>query len=240
MLIFFRQPDLDSCEGGAMCVDLKIADNHSVENRLTIAQLASAPAPPPPAYLNRETGKMDDSVAGRTVHVAAGVMEGNLVLDPEDIGIPKQGNWELIGACQDRFCFEHGQKEWLLHIADRWMRPSDFEVREAETKLKIKFQKYQRKPQTFLKSRVDCDRTLWSHLDTPIQQGRYEDQKIYLCRWKFCWTPESDIDDKDWVQTSCRAQDQLTGRRRSARVRQTVAYGTPKFNQMMEVINLEI
>jgi hypothetical protein len=81
--------------------------------------------------------------------------------------------------------------------------------------------------------------TLWSHLDTLTQRGKFGDEDIYLCRWKFPWTLEIDINDKDWAQTSCRAQDQWIGRRRSVRIEKTAACRMTKFEQMMDVVNLE-
>jgi hypothetical protein len=176
-------------------------------------------------------------------HATSDTTERPLVIDPDDVGIPDEGKWDLIKACESRYCFEHGQKEWLLQCTDRWMCPSDFNVFQAKTKLEIKLQKYQKEPWSLepnlLDSRAECDRTLWSHLDTPTQRGKFGDDNIYLCRWKFCWTPENDIDNKDWVQASCRAQDQSIQRRRSARLENTAAYRTAKFEQMMDVVNLE-
>jgi len=41
-----------------------------------------------------------------------------------------------------RFCFDHGQNEWLLGTPDRWMRPGDFKVSEAEAKLEAELRDY--------------------------------------------------------------------------------------------------
>jgi hypothetical protein len=86
---------------------------------------------------------------------------------------------------------------------------------------------------------VECNRPLWSHLDTPTQRDRLGDEYFYLCRWKLCWTPEIDVDDKDWAQACCKAHDQSSGRRRSERVEKAAAYRAAKFEQIMKVINLE-
>lgn len=72
-----------------------------------------------------------------------------------------------------------------------------------------------------------------------VQQDRFGDENIYLCRWKLCWTSETDIDDKDWAEASCRAQDESSGQQRSARIDKKDAYRAARFEQIMRVINLE-
>jgi len=89
-----------------------------------------------------------------------------------------------------RFCFDHGQNEWLLGTPDRWMRPGDFKVSEAEAKLEAELRDYHRKPSDFQpRSRpfqAECNCTLWSHVDVPIKRGAIGDELVYLIRWKAC------------------------------------------------------
>lgn len=246
MLTSFRRSNLDATsllighKEGILCEEPEVFDDPIVRNGLVSPRPASAQ--PPPRSLHREAGEKEGSAATKTIHVTSNATKEIIILDPDDIGIPNEGKWHTTDAYKFRFCFEHGQKEWLLLYADRWMRPSDFSVYEAKTKLEVKFQKYQRKPWSIEpdlpNSQAECDGTLWSHLDTPTQRGKFGDEDIYLCRWKFCWTRETNI-DKDWAQISCRAQDQRIGRQRSAQIENTAAYRAAKFEQMMNVINLE-
>jgi hypothetical protein len=224
-------------EGGATYDEPGVADDPTVRNSLTSPQLA--PALPPPSPLHHEIGEIE-SAAAKTAHVISDAIEETIILNPDEIGIPNEGKWGLVSARQSRSCFQHGEKEFLLHCVDRWMRVSDFDVYEAKTRLEGRLQKYQREPWSLdpglLNSRAECNSTLWSHLDTPKQRGKFGGEDIYLCRWKFCWTPETNIDDKEWVQASCGALED--GRRRSPRARKTEGVAE-KWEQMRVVVNLE-
>lgn len=186
----------------------------------------------------------EGSAATETIYAIPDAAEQPNISDSNDVGIPKEARWDLVNTVYSaRFCFDHGENEWLLLYADRWMRPSDFSVHEAKTKLETKLRQYQNEPWTpklhLPTSRVECDRPLWSHLDTPTQRGKLGDEDIYLCRWKLCWTSEKDVDDKDWAQACLKTQYQRSGRRRSARVEKTAAHRVTKMEQMMRVIKLE-
>jgi hypothetical protein len=246
MLTSFRRSNLDATSlptghgGGILCDEPEVFGDPAVQNGLVSPRPASAQ---PPRTLHYETGEKEGSAVTKTIHVTSNTTKEIVIFDPDPVGIPSEGNWNVTNAYMFRFCFEHRQKEWLLVYADRWMRPCDFNVYDAQTKLEVKLQKYQREPWSLEpdlpNSQVECGGTLWSHLDTPTQRGIFGDEDIYLCRWKFPWTLETDIDDKDWAQNSCRAQDERIGRRRSARVEKTAACRITKFEQMMDVVNLE-
>jgi hypothetical protein len=226
-------------EGGATCdeQELLILPSETASFLLDWLLLRLRQAP---LYL--EIGEKEGSAATKT-HATSDATAEIVVLDPDDVGIPNEGKWNLTNAYEFRFCFEHGQQEWLLQCADRWMRPSEFNVYEAKAKLEIKLWKYQREPwglePDLLDSRAECNRTLWSHLDTPMKRGKFGDEILYLCRRKFFGTPETNIDNKDWAEASRRARDQSIGQRRSARIKDTATYRTVKCEQMMRVINLE-
>ena len=198
-----------------------------------------ASAPPQPNPLVRGTKEKKGDIPTGT-DCTSGLTEETIVLDPDNVGVPNEGKWDIVAAYEPRFCFQHGQTEWLLRCTDRWMRPSDFNFGEVQEKLENKLHKYEREPYTLkLDSHAECNNNLWSHLDTPIGRGKFQDDIIYLCRWKLCWTPEFMIDDKNWVQDSCKARDESIGRRRSSRIEETTADRTAKMKQMMVVVNLE-
>ena len=105
-----------------------------------------------------------------------------------------------------RFCFEHGEEEWLLENAERWMYPSDINVGRAEAKLEAMLQKYESRPSDLKPyhpaSRAECIGGLWSHVEIPIQRGKIGDEVIYLIRWKLCWTPSKQY-RRTGLGTSC-------------------------------------
>ena len=232
---------LISDKEGAICNEQETFDTPTVPSGPSSPRVTSTQPPSRPLHCETEESKSNTTHA--VTHIISNTTAEVIILDPSDVGIPNETKWDVDGGYNSRFCFEHEQKELLLLYADRWMRPSDFDVHEAETKLEIKLRKYQEKPWSLepdlSTSQVECDSPLLSHLDTPIQQDRFGGENIYLCRWKLCWIPETDIDDKDWAKASCRAQDERSGRRRSAQIDKKDAYKAAKFEQIMRVINLE-
>ena len=164
-------------------------------------------------------------------------------INPEHVGVPNDGKWDLIAAHEFRFCFQHGEDEWLLESENKWMDPSDFNIPGAEAALEAKLQKYDSSPWDLNRyrraSQAECYGNLWSHIDTPIQRGKLGDTVIYLIRWKLCWTPKSNIDDMDWVRSSFNAQNERIPRRRSARVEKTAPERAAKREAMMVVVNLD-
>jgi hypothetical protein len=150
MLTSSRRSNLDATsllighERRVMCDEPEIFDDPIVRNGLVSPRPASAQ--PSLRSLHRETGEKEGSAATKTIHVTSNATKEIIDLDSDDVGIPNEGKWDLINAYKFRFCFEHKQKEWLILYADRWIRPSDFSVHEAKTKLEVKLQKYQREP----------------------------------------------------------------------------------------------
>lgn len=162
----------------------------------------------------------------------------------EDVGLPEDDQWDLIAAHEYRFCSQHGEVEWLLEYADRWMHSSDFGSEWAETALEAGLQKYQSRhngdnmsPRS---AQADCVDGLWSQVDTPIQKGVFDGKAVYLVRWKLRWTSERDIDnDNGWVQASFQSQNERRNRRRSPRAELAPTDVTRKIEGMMRVINIE-
>ena len=168
---------------------------------------------------------------------------GRQQINPEDVGLPNDGKWDLIAAHESRFCFQHEEDEWLLESKNKWMDPSDFNIPGAEAALEAKLQKYDSSPRDLnryrLASKAECYGNLWSHIDTPIQRGNLGDKVIYLIRWKLCWTPQSHIGDVNWARSSFNTQNERIQRRRSARVEKTAPERAAKRESMMVVVKLE-
>ena len=164
-------------------------------------------------------------------------------IDLTDAGAPIDGTWDIVAAHEQRFCFEHWEVEWLLEYADRWMYPADFDVDEAEAKLNVKFEQYQRAPEDWMSSRcasrAECNCSLWSQIDTSTQKRAAEDTVAYHIRWKLFWTPQSTVDDLDFVQSSYKTKNEGLGRRQSARVQDTAAARAAKREEMRIVVDLE-
>jgi hypothetical protein len=164
-------------------------------------------------------------------------------LNPEDIGVPKDGNWDHIAAHERRFCIDHEEDEWLLQSVNRWMYASNFDISKAETVLEAKLQEYNKSAWDLKAhlptSRAECYGDLLSHIDTPIKKQEFEGKLVYLIRWKYCWTPQSHINDMSWVQSTFNAQNEQIGRRCSKRIRETTEEQAKKREAMMVVVNIE-
>lgn len=149
--------------------------------------------------------------------------DGTVLVDELDVGIPDDGVWDQSAAYESRICFEHG-KEYLLGCHSRWMRPTDFGPSKRD-ELVAKLRAYQINPYDFetlnSKYRSDCESALWSQVDTPIAEGRCGEDLVFLIRWKLLWTPVSNIDDLSWAMSSCKVQQERTGRRSSGRLEVT-------------------
>jgi len=63
----------------------------------------------------------------------------NFPPSPEDIGVPADELWDHE-AYDYRFCSDHGESEYLLGTADRWMYLSDFDIPDAEATLEAMLQ----------------------------------------------------------------------------------------------------
>jgi len=190
-----------------------------------------------------ETGSLGDDVPDETTSQLVTIPNVEIVLPRlEDVGFPKDREWSYIAAHESRFCFHHGEWEWLLQSVDRWMSPAEFNVSNAETALAAKLQKYEMRQGTEQRhhraSQADCHGGIWSHVDTPIQRGEVGGNLVYLIRWKFCWTRQSDIGDMSWVLSSFQAQNKRINRRHSARVETTAPEMTTKMEGMMRVYNI--
>jgi hypothetical protein len=164
-------------------------------------------------------------------------------INPQDVGVPNDGKWDVIAAHEARFCFQHGEDEWLLECENKWMDSSDFDIPGAEAELEAKLQKYKSNPwdlnRYHLHRQAECDGNLWSQVDTPIQKRELGDRVIYLIRWKLCWTLQSYIDDMSWVRSSFKAQNDRIKRRRSSRLEEMAPKRAAGREAVMVVVNLD-
>jgi hypothetical protein len=123
------------------------------------------------------------------------------------------------------------------------MYSTNFDVEGAEAKLDVMFEQYQRAPEDLVPYRyaslAESKSSLWSQVDTSTQRNTMQDTVAYRIRWKMFWTPQSDIDDLGFVQSSFKAQNERLGRRQSARVHDTAAARAAKREEMRIVVDLE-
>lgn len=159
-------------------------------------------------------------------------------LDPEDVGLPSDGLWGYDAAYDRRYCYNHGEYEYLLIARNRWMRPCDsvpasakIELKaklenDAETKLKDLHNMTPAVPQDMISAFVaharkcqgKCQGGLLSHVYAVIEKKEQDGVTLYWIKWKTCWTLESQISDKDWLPGSLQANKDPC-RRRSLRQR---------------------
>lgn len=160
----------------------------------------------------------------------------------EDVGSPSDGLWDVNIAYEQRFCYSHGECEYLLGTEDRWMSSTDFEIPDAEVILEEMLQKHKDDPSPFephtRRCQAECQGSLLSHVHRIIQSRKDDDLKLYHIEWKACWTPESMIGDKTWIGESLKANKNVSCQR-SARVENGFKNRKRNFESMMAVINIE-
>lgn len=160
----------------------------------------------------------------------------------EDVGVPTSQLWEHNAAYDRRFCFDHGETEYLLGTANRWMSSGDFDIPNAAALLEIGLQRHRDDPLDFephmRKSQAECCGSLWSHVHSVVDRYECDGASLYLVQWKACWTPESNIDDKVWVMASLKA-NQNPHKRRSMRLEDSFEERKKGYGKMMLVVNLE-
>lgn len=159
-----------------------------------------------------------------------------------DAGVPPDGLWDHDAAYNQRYCFDHGETEYLLGTADRWMSPGDFRIPDAQTILEILLQRHDCNPAEFdpylRRCHAECWGNLYDHVHSVINRREQDGGSWYLVKWKACWTPESNIDDRAWIAASLKA-NRNPQCRRSTRTEDGFAERKKKYDQIMVVVNLE-
>lgn len=160
----------------------------------------------------------------------------------EDVGTPSDGLWNVNAAYEQRFCYIHGESEYLLGTEDRWMSSTDFELRDADVTLKAMLHRRKDIPSAFdphaQRCQAECEGSLLSHVHRVFESRKEDDLTLYYMEWKACWTPESMIGDKMWIGESLKA-NKNGSYRRSARVENGFENRKRNFESMMVVINIE-
>jgi hypothetical protein len=108
-------------------------------------------------------------------------------------------------AYDRRFSFDHGETEYLLGTASRWMPPGDSDIPDTEAVLEAMLQKQKADPSEF-KSRLrrcqaECWGNLYSHIHSVIDKREDGDRVLYLVRWK---TRPGSADGRSLAQVSHR------------------------------------
>ena len=150
---------------------------------------------------------------------------------PEVIGLPLDGHWNHNAAYDHRYCFQHGEDEYLLSTPASWMSLTDFRLSAAGERLEVMLEQFDQSPSIFRphsrRHQAECTSRLWSHVDSVTERTPGHGQVLYLIRWKACWTPRSCIDDIDWLGASLR-KNQNPRCQRSSRLERTAEVRTRK------------
>lgn len=137
------------------------------------------------------------------------------------IGLPADGQWDHDDAFAQRFCFRHGETEYLLSTPDRWMDARDFKRHDAAEHLETHFDQYKQhlNPLGHQDHHAECVGTLWSHIDSVVVKRQIGFRVWYRVHWKRCWTPSSLIDNLSWVESCLQVHEER--KRRSTRLKRT-------------------
>jgi len=160
----------------------------------------------------------------------------------EDIGFPPDGLWDHNAAYEQRFCYDHGESEYLLGTDNRWMLSTDFEIRDAEVILEAMLEKHKDDPSPLephtRRCQAECHGNLLSHVHSVIDSRKHGDLNLYLIEWKACWTPEGNIGNKTWIGASLKVNKNVSCRR-STRVENGFEDRKRRFENMMLVVNIK-
>lgn len=200
-----RQQVSSPCKRHIASTDTKLGENEHLDSSEFQGGVNSpgptlpVPLPltfPPPSIDPEEEGpgsaprRQDDIVDAR---------EQTPLPDPKEIELPSGEVWNIDGACGERFCYEHGEAEYLLMTPNRWMSADSVGVPEAELDARL-LQKDKVRP---VKSKpAQCGGTLYSHVQRVIRKASHDGGNIYEIEWRNCWTRASHIGENDWLSNS--------------------------------------
>ena len=156
--------------------------------------------------------------------------------DLEDIGLPSDDVWDHDGAYAERYCYDHGEIEYLLGTPNRWMSAASLGVSEAV--LGTRLQKRQVRP---VKSTpAQCWGTLYSHVRRVVRKAGHADGDLYDLEWWRHWTPASCIQDPNWAVESLALHNMNLSLRRSTRLTETVDERKMRNEQIARIVNLDL
>ena len=122
------------------------------------------------------------------------------------------------------------------------MFAGDFDNSNTEEMLEALHQKHQethsRSEPYARRCQAECRGRLYSHVHSVADKRRYGERMLYLVIWKACWTPESNIDDKEWVEASLKVNKDPR-RRHSTRLAMSIEDELIKYGKIMTVIKLD-
>ena len=193
--------------------------------------------------MNTEEDSPSSTIQGPEVRVeTVDVEEGSFLHRLDDVRLPSDGVWDHNAAYDHKFCFDHGETEYLLGTPDRWMPASHFDILDAEAALEAMLQKHKDDSFGFgphsRRCQAECWGSLYSHIHSVLDKGEGGDRVLYLVQWKACWTPESHVDDPGWIPASLEANKNRNCRR-STRLGSSFEDMKKKYKIVMGVVNLE-
>lgn len=157
------------------------------------------------------------------------------------VGLPEDGEWNVVAAYDKRHCSDHGEVEYLLSFEDRWMTAGDFEHRKAAELLESLLQV---SPDDFdahhRKCQVECFGLLLDHVYCVKEKRTADNTACFLVKWKVCWTPKSMAAcSEDWLQRS--TKEHRASSRRSIRLNHPSKWAvqTAYYERLMQVITLD-
>jgi len=211
----------------------------SSRNRITLTKPKSLEAVmSETGDLIQPTRKEQDQISPTVAATATGANDP--LIDLEEVGLPTDGLWEHEAAYEKRFCYEHGENEYLIRPLAKWMRPSDFGIATAQDKLDVLFRKFWDQPSRFQpqsrQCQAECRSSLWSSIYRVVDKNRIGEEMAYLIQWKVCWIPGSNIDDGEWVVASLKATNQH--RRHSARLSENEEERLKRMEEVMVVVRI--
>ncbi|KAK5404405.1 hypothetical protein LTR06_009552 [Exophiala xenobiotica] len=207
---------------------------------MALSGTGAEPNPAAPSTLMSCSPTLDQSTAvGYTGSRMASSVQKSHPISPDDIGLPPSGFWDHDAAYEQRFCYEHGGFEYLLAPADRWMSPGDFDIPDAESALAtlLEDNSSEFEPRT-RRCQAECWGSLYSQVHSVVDRRVHGFETVYLVRWKACWTPESNIEDKSWIAPALKAHRD-PNRRRSMRLVNSFEERMGKYEKVMVVVKLD-
>ena len=85
---------------------------------------------------------------------------------------------------------------------------------------------------------AECRGSLYSYVHSVADKRRYGERVLYLVMWKACCTPQSNIDDKEWVEASLKVNKDPR-RQHSTRLAKSVEDEMIKDGKIMTVTKLD-